>query len=121
MYSVFSLPWNQRTPLGYAMEMFFSVFNADFYFIVNGAFLLLFISICKHHEAFYKMFEHSLRKYDQNDTDRMDKKSLCDLIRFHILVKEFSKYENQLEIQSFSSFDILQLVGLWIQRISSAR
>lgn len=78
-----SLPWNQTTYLGYFAELILLIPLAYGYMIINGTFLLLFISICMHHQVFYKMFKHS--------TDGMKKcnrKFLCDSMRFHILAKK---------------------------------
>lgn len=79
----FSLPWNQRTPAGYATDVCFVAGFSYEYFILNGVPLVLFISICLHHQAFYKMFKHSI-----DNSSQYDAKLLCDLIRFHILVKK---------------------------------
>ena len=55
--------------------------------LFNGTILLLFSSVCLHHLAFYKMFEHTLHQLDQPRNKRNDKKLLCELIRFHNTVK----------------------------------
>lgn len=78
-----SLPWNQTTYLGYFAELLLLIPLAYGYMIINGTFLLLFISICMHHQAFHKMFKQST-----NRTDKCDSKFLCDLMRFHVLAKE---------------------------------
>lgn len=58
--------------------------------IANGTILLLFISMCLHHRAFYKMMKNSIDKLNQksNDEIRCDEKFLRDLIQFHISSKE---------------------------------
>lgn len=91
--SKFSLPWNQTTLVGYAEELCFSIPVGFGYFFVNGVFSLLFISICQHHQAFYKMFKHSVVKSKPkrpNGTNQSDAKFFYDLIRFHTSVKELS-------------------------------
>lgn len=83
------MPWDQsEIPLGYAGDLFVEVLIGEAYMIFNGSFLLLFISICLHHQAFYKIFQIALRKLDFSDANRSDETTLCQLIRFHILVKE---------------------------------
>lgn len=83
-----SLPWDQETFLGYIGEMVVSMICMEGYLIDNGALLLLFISMCLHHQAFYRMFRNSLCKLNRPDKRRNDKEHLCNLIRFHISVKE---------------------------------
>lgn len=75
--------------MGYVAELAFTVPAAIGYPIVNGAFLLLFISICQHHQAFYKMIKYSMRKLNQPEENiECDAKFLCDLMRFHTSVKK---------------------------------
>lgn len=83
-----SLPWNQQAVIGYALEIFFDIIVAETYLTVNGVFLLLFISMCFHHQAFHRMFRHSLIKFEGSDEQRIDKKQLCNLINFHLETKE---------------------------------
>lgn len=87
----FSLPWDQTTKLGYFMEMICDLIFGEFYLLGNGAFLLLFISICLYHLAFYKRFKYSISKLSQSENPGNDKKLLCDLIQFHNMVKEWVK------------------------------
>lgn len=84
----FSLPWDQSTLFGYVLEMFVVIYEGQTYMISNGVFLLFFISICCHHQAFYRMFKHSMTKLDHHDANRNDKRFLCDVIRFHASVRE---------------------------------
>lgn len=83
-----SLPWNQTTLVGYFGELGFQLPVGFGFFFYSGVFLLLFISICQHHVAFYKMFKHSMNqmKRPADENSRCAAKNLCDLIRFHILV-----------------------------------
>lgn len=83
-----SLPWNQETLVGYIGEIWFDVIVSESYFITNGAILLLFMSICLHHQAFYRMFEKSVQELDHFDSKRNDEELLCNLIRFHVRSKE---------------------------------
>lgn len=68
------------------MEIAVSIDFAEAYYITNGAFLLLFISICLQHLAFGKIFRHSV--YNRSDKDQNDVKFLRDLIQFHITAKK---------------------------------
>lgn len=75
---------------GYLAEIASSILLLFSYMIANGTILLLFISMCLHHRAFYKMMKHSIDKLNQksNDEIRCDEKFLRDLIQFHISSKE---------------------------------
>lgn len=79
----FSLPWNQSTYLGYFAEILFHSITSYGYGISIGTPLLLFISLCFHHQAFSKMFKHSI-----DESEKYDAKLLCDFIRFHISAKK---------------------------------
>lgn len=57
--------------------------------ITNGTILLLFIAMCLHHRAFYKMYAHSLRELDHVDEKRNDRIVLCELIEFHGMAKRY--------------------------------
>ena len=74
--------------MGYFGDLWFTALAGFGYLIVDGAFLLLFISICMHHQAFFKMFEHTIDKTNESDGNRCDAKFLRDLIRFHTYAKE---------------------------------
>ena len=87
--TIHSLPWNQNSPIGYICEILYCIFTGDCYFIANGAFLLLLISLCLHHRTFSKMFEHSVQAFDQSNGNRDDHKQLCDLIDFHVSIKSW--------------------------------
>lgn len=71
-----------------------AVLVAEAYLIVNGVFLLLFISMCLQHQAFYGMVQHSLNEFDHHshhsDGGRANKEFLCKLIRFHIMIKKWA-------------------------------
>lgn len=55
------------------------------YLIGNGVPLILFISMCLHHQAFYKMFQYSLEQFNVSERKRNDE--INDIIRFHVLTK----------------------------------
>lgn len=81
------LPWNQETLLGYFGLICTTCTGGAIYFIFDLAILLFFISICLHHHAFYKMFQHFLHKMELIENSNK-KKLICDQYRFHIMVKE---------------------------------
>lgn len=83
-----SLPWNQETPLGYFGEICISMVCIEAYLIDNGALLLLFISMCLHHRTFFIMFENTLKKLNHLKQKHHQKQLICNLIRFHISVKQ---------------------------------
>lgn len=54
-----------------------------------GVVLLLFVAICLHNQAFSEIFEHSIDKWNRRKgKNQNDEKFLCDLMRFHLTVKE---------------------------------
>lgn len=99
-------PWNQQTAIGYACEIVFSFISGDAYFITNGALLLLFISMCWTHEAFYKMFVHLTRELDHFDNNRNDAEHLAKLIRFHVETKGW--FSDTAKV--YSLFILVQLI-----------
>lgn len=82
-------PWNQTTLVGYLGEDFYIIYFAVIFGIVAGLLLLLFISICIYHLAFYKMIEHSIGQSNHKH-DRMtnDRQFIFRLISFHIEIKK---------------------------------
>lgn len=82
------MPWNQQTKIGYFAEICHSIVVTVYYFLCNGVFLLTFIGLCLHHEAFYEIFQHTLRKSDDPDHRRNDTEFIRRLVSFHISVKE---------------------------------
>lgn len=85
----FRLPWDQQTPLGYFGETCYFVVVSLTYLTINGTFMLLFISMCLHDYAFYQMFQHFIRKWQESDANRNGAAFLCKLIRFHVSVKKW--------------------------------
>lgn len=96
---ILRLPWNKRTLRGYFYEICFDSVFGDTYLLANSSLLLLFISICLHHKEFAKRLSHSLRKLDYDDKARNNKDFLCELMNFHISVKELV----QLNQNSYNS------------------
>lgn len=85
MKSLFRLPWNQDTLLGYLAEIVSIVVTDEAYLLTSGAVLLLYISMCLNHRAFYDMFQYLLK--DPPNRQQNHRKLLCDVIRFHTTVK----------------------------------
>lgn len=85
-----SLPWNQRTLIGWIALNIFSCFAALFYLIINYSFLAFFIGICEHHHAFFKSFKVSIGQLDEYFGSNVNKtkSKLVELIHFHILARE---------------------------------
>lgn len=101
VHLVYSLPWNQTTPLGYLAEICFQMLCGEAYLTFNGSVILLFISMCLYHQAFYKMFQYSMRKMNQPpDEGQQDTKGvLCNFIRFHISVKEWVFFTHSIQFR----------------------
>lgn len=83
----FSLPWDQHTPFGYFLAIFYDVAVAATY-LIPVPFILLFISFCQFHHAFYQMFQHSIRKLGQREEVLDNAVLLRELIQFHVETKE---------------------------------
>lgn len=81
------MPWNQTTPFGYVWGSLFSITAGTSYFIINGAVLLIFVSICLHHQAFYEMFLHSINEFERLKNKQNGKQQLCKVIDFHTTTK----------------------------------
>ncbi|XP_031632738.1 odorant receptor 67a-like [Contarinia nasturtii] len=92
----FVLPWNQTTPLGYCGQLSVTLLYFISYFTLNGAFFLIFISMCFHHEAFYEMFQHKLRKLNHPDENGNKKKLLCKIIQFQISIRNWFLYSSEV-------------------------
>lgn len=84
IFKLSSMPWNTTTPQGFAGEVLVSAASCGSYFIILGAQLTLFISICLQHQAFYKMFAHSVLELDTSD---QKPQHVYGLVRFHISIK----------------------------------
>lgn len=113
-FVTFSLPWDQDTLVGYTIEQLFVIFTGSSYLFCNGSLLVLFISIVWFHEAFYAIFQNTLRELDQPNRSRSNEEFLRQLIQFHVLTKEsvqfiifFSIYILDLSIHFHSNDTIL--------------
>lgn len=83
----FSLPWNQTTYLGYFGEIVQDIVVTAGYIVANGALLLLFISISIYHQAFQKIFKHSVVKLKAIGKKNKDE-VICELVRLHVSAKQ---------------------------------
>lgn len=68
--------------------MLFNLVVPQTYLFVNGIVLALFISVCVHHRAFFDIFNHLVSKWDFHNADRCDENFLCNLIRYHVTIKQ---------------------------------
>lgn len=83
-----SLPWDNETILGYYAEVIVNIASGDIHAAVVFTLLFLFVSICLHYQAFYKMFKYWVDEWNDKKRCSSNEKFICDLIRFQILVKE---------------------------------
>lgn len=84
---MFSYPWNQTTFLGYSGEVVGITIFGNEYSAILFVLVFLFVSICLHHQAFAKMFKLWVYEWNRHG-DANAEKFLCNLIRFHISIKE---------------------------------
>lgn len=103
----FSLPWNQHTNIGYFWEICYDLVTAEVYVFSGAMFIILFVSLCYHHRAFFKIFQHSLHTFDRSDEARNDEILLFQLIRFHVTIKEWElpkkeSFSKHLHTNSFN-------------------
>lgn len=84
----FILLWNQSTPLGYSGEICVYLVFVVPYFIIQGVFFLIFISMSFHHQAFYEMFRHLvINSFGSNDKDDCNKR-IKKIIEFQISTRK---------------------------------
>lgn len=81
------MPWDHTTPLGYTGEILFGALLSEAYLIGNGSILMLFVCMCLHHKAFFKMFEQMVHKLDLVDRGLEAKNRLCEIIQFYVSAK----------------------------------
>lgn len=89
-----TFPWNQETLLGYILESIHDCIIVVLFFFINAPIVLLFISICVHCQAFCKMFRDTTRKIDRAHTNENRTKLICQLVRFHTIVKEYVDFRS---------------------------
>lgn len=69
------------------MELCFSIAGGGSCAIVYSTLLIFFISICLHHQAFYKMFSHLVFELNTMHENRNRKQLMREIVRFHITAK----------------------------------
>lgn len=83
-----SLPWDQSTPIGYFAEICYDIFVSQSYLIFNGAFLILFVSLCYHFRTFDEMNEHLIEKIsDSAQMIKANRKILCTAVDFQCTIR----------------------------------
>lgn len=85
---VFSLPVDQSKLFGYIVEICSTMLCGEAFYDVNGSVLVLFISMCFHHQAFANIFKYSTDKLNECNQKQKAEQIICDLVRFRILVQE---------------------------------
>lgn len=113
------LPWDSSTLIGFIGEICFVLISYHFYNIINGSAILLFISICLHHRAFYKMIQHSIGKLDcsVNHQNHQNRDQLfCELIHFHISAQKLEEILTNVCTNAMNLIDFtLVSVFSWIR------
>lgn len=102
-----SLLWNQKTPLGYFGYACFSLLTSNAFLFITGPILVLFISMYLHHEAFFKMFSHSLRQLNTPDKNVNDQNEIRKLLQFHNSLKGWFLVSSDV----YSNFVIIILIN----------
>lgn len=82
------MPWNQKTSLGYFVEICASFTVVESYMVVNGTFLVLFLSMCEQHQGFYRVAQHLLKGLDQVHNRKTVEMLLKKLIRIHVMAEQ---------------------------------
>lgn len=81
------MSWDYHTPSGYAGGILFGIMQSEAYLLGNGSILMLFVCICLHHKAFFRMFEHTVKQLDETFQERDPTIQLCEIIKLHISIK----------------------------------
>lgn len=82
------MPWNQSTNIGYSVEVTLSISDPEFYMVSNGVFLLLFVSLCQHHRAFYEIVEFTTRKIGIEENYESNAYLFGDIVKIHAAAKK---------------------------------
>lgn len=83
-----SVPWNQSTISGYFCTMLFTTAIVVAFMVVHGLLLVLFISICIQHRAFYQIVQELIAQWNCHPKEyHSAHEFICRVIRFHISVK----------------------------------
>lgn len=83
-----SLPWDQRTPFTYFIEVLIDIVLGEFYWIVTGLYAMLFISLCLHSSAFHKIYLTLVSALCSSDGKDNKDEILRELVHFHQSAKE---------------------------------
>lgn len=103
------MPWDCETFFGYAGEIIFHVTFGQGDILFNSMITGLFVSICLHHEAFYEMFEHSLRKLDVIGNRQEARIVLCKLIDFHNTIRRYcTSYKIEINKKSYKLTSLMR-------------
>lgn len=70
------------------MELCVSIAGGGTCSIIFGTLLIVYISICFHHQAFYEIYSHLVRKFDRLELNQNRQKNICELVRFHVMAKK---------------------------------
>lgn len=88
-------PWNQATMLSYIVDiLIFHNIASVSYFTTSASLILLFVSICLHHSAFYKRLQYTLDESKTLKNHQNMDKIIRNVIEFHISVKEYVEISN---------------------------
>ena len=98
------MPWDQTTVVGYLCKLIFSISVAEVFFLFRGSLVLLYISMCLQHQAFYKRFRYSLQNLANEN--RNDQEFLSDLIQFLNATRTW--FSNSADV--FSLFMLMELI-----------
>lgn len=93
----YSVPWNQKTFLGWATSSTYSMTAAGFFVFVNSIFISFFMGVTYFFQAFCITFRILINKANFTKVHANIKKSLCDAILFHRFSK---KYLNNIPTSS---------------------
>lgn len=88
-FAIDSLPWNQKTPIGYVGQNGLSCIICGVYFFINGAVLMLFVSLTWILQSFTKMYRLTVKKYNNPSQNRNNEAILHGLIDFQNMARQW--------------------------------
>lgn len=83
-----SLPWNQETLIGYIAESGLNLNIMATCHFLNGVTLMSFISFAWILQSFFKMFRHSVERFNKAEKNCNENETLCKLINFQNMTRE---------------------------------
>lgn len=88
-----SLPWDQKTFVGWISNVMITIVACGFYYTAFGTILLFFVGICQHNQAFFFQFRDMLADLDDLVSDihvsyQNIRKALCEVIDFNKTIKK---------------------------------